>query len=60
MVSNTGQLRRFVHIWHASNPKPAAVKVATTFLGAQPAYRQAFQARDVQLFTPVAYGHQAS
>ena len=60
MVSNTGQLRRFVHLWQVSNPTPAAIKTATTFLVAQPAYRQAFQARDAQVFTPVTYGRQAS
>ena len=59
MVSNTGQLRRFVHIWQTSNPKPAAIKAATTFLRAQPAWRQAVQARAVQVFTPVSYGPHA-
>lgn len=60
MISNTGQLRRFVHLWQTRTPTPAAVAKATKFLLAQPAYAAAMNARTADVFQAVSYGRRAT
>ena len=60
MVSNTGQLRRFVHLWQVKNARPAAIAAATKFLRAQPAYARAIQGRTAEVFAGISYGARSS
>ncbi len=60
MVSNTGQLRRFVHFWQVKSATPAAIAAATKFLRAQPAYAKAIRKRTAEVFEAVQYGRRSS
>jgi len=60
MVSNTGQLRRFVHLWQVKNARPAAIAAATKFLRAQPAYAGAIQARTAEVLAGISYGRRST
>lgn len=60
LMSNTGRLRRILHLWQVGDTSQAAVDKAAGWLTSQPAYAQALRQRTAEVYDAVQYGRTAA